>query len=56
MVLNLLVICLSISTRWSAQDSYIGKATYLAVPLNRMPYAMHKGCVIFEILKSFNPL
>jgi hypothetical protein len=56
MVLNLPVMCLSMGTRGSAQDSRIGKATYLAVPLNRMPYAMHKGCVIFEMLESFNPL
>jgi len=55
-ILNLLVICLSIGTRGSAQDSYIGKATYLAVPLNWMPYAIYKGYVIFEMLKSFNPL
>ena len=56
MVLNLPVMCLSISTRGLVQDSRIDKVTYLAVPLNWMPYAMHKGCVIFEMLESFNPL
>jgi len=56
MVLNLLVIYLSISTRGLAQDSHIDRATYLAVPLNWMLYAMYKSCVIFEMLKFFNLL
>ena len=56
MVLNLPVIYLFIGTKESAQDSYIGKATYLIILFNWMLYAIHKGCVIFKILKSFNLL
>ena len=55
-VLNLLIIYPFMGTRGSAQDSYIGKTTYLTILLNWMLYAIYKGYIIFKILKSFNPL